>query len=199
MVEAMQRISAERQREEDEEHKRITDIRVFGFMLNHNRSDMEEPRVVIDGTETPEDGSTAVQDQTQPMSGSNTIDVTERATRSNQAVASVNIELAREVERLEREKSVLQSTVASLESEVVGLRSEVEACGPVIRVDQNHDVVSAVTGVRSTIGAESESEESVRADSGGVGKEPGGVRYQDGKPETRRSEVGCNRDQTNVV
>ncbi|KAK5084833.1 hypothetical protein LTR70_007777 [Exophiala xenobiotica] len=124
--EAMRQEAEERQRAEDKEHQRITNTRFVGFMVAHGGDGLAP-------------GSS----------------VSNRLAQANQVVASVNIDLAREVVRLEGEiaqlhqrNAILQTKNKALESHITAIPTQIEASTSVAAE------AGSTVGARSDDGAE---------------------------------------------
>lgn len=156
----MQQEAEEMQRAEDEEHQRITNTRVVGFMVKRTRDSAEETAVPASSLAVPSGD----------IGNSRDVSVSNRVAQANQMVASVNIELAREVLRLEAENAGLRDRNAVLEtddSHIIELPMQIETSRPV-RAE-----------IGSTVGARSED---------------GGGRYLGNFNEVEGTAEGLTRD-----
>lgn len=120
--EALQQEAEALQRAEDEEHQRITNIRVVGFMIKRAQDGVEETAVPA--------SSLAAQPGVTDIADSRDSSVSNGVAQANQIVATVNIELAGEVVRLEAEIAQLHERCAILQTNNKALESRITAMAP---------------------------------------------------------------------
>lgn len=148
--EGMWQAAEETQQAADEEHRRITNTRVVGFMVKRARDGVEETTVPA--------GTPA--NQTDVTNDFHGISVSNRVAQANRMVASVNIDLAREVVRLEceiaqlREHNVILQTNNQIHgSHITAQPVQMEASRPVTTDDLDLDKISLAAEAESTVGA----------------------------------------------